>query len=63
MKTTIWVLIAFTIGYMIFMGGIDSHFWMPFILIALVSSGIGKIKLWKDGKKSEKIKKIVGIKT
>ena len=63
-KISIIVLCAlvFTIAYAIFAGGIDSHFWFPLIIVVVVSSGLGKTNLWKDGKTSEKIKKIVGIK-
>ncbi|MEI6022346.1 MAG: hypothetical protein WCQ32_00680 [bacterium] len=59
---TITCVLIYTIVYISFAGSIDSHYWFPLIIIITVSSGLGKTHLWKDGKKSDKVKKIVGIK-
>lgn len=43
-------VVCFTVVYFIFIGSIDSHFWLPFILIIVATSGLGKIHLWGEKK-------------
>lgn len=38
---------AFVLVYLLFAGHIDGHFWVPFILIAVASSGLGNKKIGK----------------
>lgn len=49
----IGIVVVFVIGYLIFAGSIDSHFWVPFILVVVVTMGWGNVHLWGE-KKSEK---------
>jgi len=44
-------VLAFVVGYWLITGGIDSHFWLPFIFILVVTMGWGNIHL--GGKKKD----------
>lgn len=57
------LIIAFIIGYIILSNGnVNAKIILPFIIMVVIATGIGKRKLWNDGEKSKRFKKIIGLK-
>ena len=48
------ILLAFVAGYWLFAGGIDSHFWPPFVFVLVVTMGWGNAHIGGEKKDTNK---------